>query len=145
MAVVPIDTHDTLLRMRHRHIIPILQQTQFPNSRHLGRWHEPVRTNSLQRWVQSAATLPIRRAVFTHGRTRNRMQCLRRPHLGRDFGDSRPTGILERGTHGLLGGCWLCSSFLYWVRRQRIATIMNLGALSSAVLFIVLAARGLIL
>ncbi|PAY16025.1 hypothetical protein CKO51_28830 [Rhodopirellula sp. SM50] len=54
-------------------------------------------------------------------------------------------GATASAIFGLLGCCWLCSSLLYWVRRKRFATVVNLGAIGLAALLIVLATQGLIL
>lgn len=46
---------------------------------------------------------------------------------------------------GSLGACWLFSAFLYWAKRRSLATTINLASIAGAVLFVALAASGLIL
>lgn len=44
----------------------------------------------------------------------------------------------------LLGSCWACSCWLYWIRRPRLATAINLVALGSGGLFWTLLELGVV-
>ena len=61
------------------------------------------------------------------------------------YGGEITKGFTAATVFAVLGVCWACSSLLYWMKRQKVANVVNLGTLASAGLFLVLVKLGVVL